>query len=145
MALDLNAVATGLAAAVTTAALTFNGHSVTASDINRDSVAVPEFAVVEFQLEPHQSYGGMDTCIVTCRFYVGSATEDGQRLARKALSMTGADSVTAALEADRTVEGGTSLAGACDDFVVRPARGPRLYTFGDVEYYGIEIPVFVMG
>lgn len=150
MALDFDAVALQLAAAVDAADLTLNDQRITALDHLPDSLSPPVFCVCEFQQEYHKSFGARVEVNVTCRLFVSRGSDDeGQRTTRQAVSAIGSASIPAVIEATRGVSGsagsGRSLSGAADDLIVRGSSGPRLYQFGEVNFYGVEYTVFVTG
>lgn len=146
MALDLDAVARALTAVVADAQLRLNGLQITANDYLPEAIDPPCFVVAEFTSPLHKDFSGEQEVTFTCRLFTsrGDAPE-GQRLVRQAASGAGGGSIPVALEAARTANGGTSLGGTVDDFLVQTIRGPRLYEVGGVNYYGLEYTIFAMG
>lgn len=100
----------------------------------------PTFAVVEFELDYHKTFGasrGLTEVSFTCGVYAPDSDE-GRKLLMPMLAETGASSVPAALETDKT------LGGACKTLIVQRARGAyRLYTVGETDYIGSMIDVKV--
>jgi len=151
MALDLDAVARALAAAIETASIVVNGAVVTASDYVPEAIASsspPTFVVADFSTSPHQTFNGLDRATFTCRLLIPRGEDAGmtaQRSTRQAASTSGSSSVLAALEAARGAPGQKALSGAADDLVVQRVRGPALLALGEVSFYGVEYTVLVMG
>jgi len=148
MALDFDAVAVGIAAAVTSAAVAVNGQTVTATDFVPDAPTPPHFVVAEFVNEYHQTYGsaGMDHVTVKCRLLTSRGSDaEGQRTLRKLATLTGVGSIPAAIEAARGAPGQMALSGAADDLALVSVTGPRLYEIGAVDFYGLEFSVLVIG
>lgn len=148
--LELQTVAEELAAAINTAQLVLNDNQITALPYLPDAFDPPTFCVCEFDANYHVSHGGRVEVTFTCRLFTSRATDDeGQSVAQEGASFTPASSIVSAIEATRNVTGSAgskrSLSGAADDLIVRSARGPRLYQFGEVNFYGIEFTVFVTG
>lgn len=103
------------------------------------AIQPPVFAPVEFELSYHQTFGGrgLTELTFTCGVYAPNS-DAGRKLLVGYLAETGAGSVPAAIEADKT------LGGACKTLVVLRVRGAyRLYTVGDTDYLGAMIDVRV--
>lgn len=146
MALDLDAVANGLAAAVKAAQVTLAGVSVIATPFQPASITPPHFVVGTFVLNPDRTFGGMDEVTFTCRLYVARGDEpDNQQAARQAASSRTTQSMKAALEAARGAPGQLALGGAADDLNVQRISGPHLYDIAGAMFYGIEYQVLVVG
>ncbi|MES2211455.1 MAG: hypothetical protein V4515_14925 [Chloroflexota bacterium] len=144
--MDLTAVKRALAAAVTTAQIDLNGRRITATAFATDAIVEPHFFCAEYIGQYHKTYGGLMNVALTCRLFVSRADDkSGQEACDEAASSTGAGSLLATLEAARGAPGQKALSGAADDFVVQRVSGPRLYQIGQVEYYGLEFGLFVMG
>lgn len=103
-------------------------------------INAPAFAVVEFEIEYHKTFSaarGLSEVMFTCGVYAPDS-DQGRKILMPLLAETGASSVPAALEADKT------LGGACKTLVVQRARGAyRLYTVGDTDYIGSMLDVKV--
>lgn len=144
--MDLNAVCDGIAAAVTSAAVTVNGQRVTATGFMPEAVAEPHFFCAETTINYHKTHGGLVEVLLTCRLMVSRADDkSGQEKARAVLAATGSNSIPAAIEAARGAPGQAALSGACQDLVLQRVQGPRYYQIGQVEYLGLEFVIFVMG
>lgn len=131
--MDIQAVKAGLATAAGTVA-GLNTHP----DLP-GAISTPEFAPVEYENTYHQTFGvgGLQKLMVTCGIYVPDSPE-GHKLLTGFIAPTGAGSVPAALEADKT------LGGAAKTLIVRKARGiGRLYTIGSSDYLGAMLDVEV--
>lgn len=101
------------------------------------SINPPTFAPVEFEMEYHQTFGGLAVLMFTCGVY-STDSDQGRKILLSFLAPSGAKSIPAALEADKT------LGGACSALVVQRHRGAyRLYTVGDNDYIGAMIDVKV--
>lgn len=100
----------------------------------------PTFAVTEFELEYHGTFSaarGLSTLMFTCGVFAPDSDE-GRKLLLPFLAETGAGSVPAALESDKT------LGGVCKTLVVQRVRGAyRLYEVGGTQYLGAMIDVKV--
>lgn len=113
-----------------------------------DSVAEPHWYAGEVEIDVNNAFGagGYDVARVTCRLLVSRADDQaGQGLLDQYLSRTGDKSIRAALNAARGAPGQLALNGACDDFAIDRIQGYRLYQVGEVQYYGAEIIVRVIG
>lgn len=111
-----------------------------------DAVPEPCFYVGEFEIDYDQAYaGGMDEARVTCRLLVARSDDrSGQERLRAYLGRTGS-SVKTALEDARGAPGELALGGLADDLHVPRVHGQRLYQVGEVQYYGAEIVVRIIG
>jgi hypothetical protein len=100
----------------------------------------PTFAPVEFELAYHGTFSatrGLTEITFTCGVYA-SDSDQGRKQLLPFLAETGAGSVPAALEADKT------LGGAAKTLVVQRVRGAyRLYEVGGTDYLGAMIDVKV--
>lgn len=137
--MDIAAIQQGLA----TAAATITGLN-TFPALPESLNATPAFAVVEFDLSYDQTFAGgqygMVETLFSCGVYTsrgGDAQADRSALVAF-LNPSGASSIKAALEADRT------LGGACRTLIVERVRGAyRLYTIGGTDYLGAVFDVRV--
>jgi len=133
--MDVNAIFQGLA----TAAATIPGLRTYATP--PDSVNPPVFTTVAMDLAYHQTFGttGMSAIHITCGVYTSAGdTDAGRKLLIGYLSATGAQSILAALEADKT------LGGACSTLVVDSVHDAfRLYDINGVQFLGAEFDLRV--
>lgn len=103
----------------------------------------PVFAPTEFEMEYHQTFsasGGLTAFMFSCGIFASYAAdqESGRKTLAGYLAESGATSILAAVESDKT------LGGVCKTLVLRRVRGAyRLYTIGDNEYLGAIIDVAV--
>lgn len=104
------------------------------------ALAAPAFYPGESEIDYDQTFAaGVDDLQIDCYVMVSAAEDrDGQELLDRYLGR-GAESVKAALEADRT------LGGACSDMCVRRMQGYRTYGSGTDTFYGAKITVRVVG
>lgn len=103
-------------------------------------VVVPAFFVADVEL----NYGsalesGMDVAVFNCRMLVSKLDEQGGQDRIDEFMSTEADSVKAALEADRT------LGGLCFDVFVESVTGPTVYNLQLVDYLGCQFKARVTG
>jgi hypothetical protein len=133
--MDLNKIALGLAANVNPI------PELNPLDFMPDAIPEPMFAVGEMDITFDRTFGrGSDEAVITCRVLVSRADDkSGQQKLRDFMAGGGVNSVKAAIESDRTLDG------ACDDLHVRSARGNRLFVVGETRYYGVEFDVYVIG
>ncbi|HET6504615.1 MAG TPA: hypothetical protein VFG87_28030 [Amycolatopsis sp.] len=100
----------------------------------------PAFAPVELEMAYHNTFSnarGLTDVTFTCGVYVPD-TDQGSDLLDGFMAETGAGSVAAALEADKT------LGGVAKTLIVQKVRGVgRLYDVGDTQYLGGMIDVRV--
>lgn len=112
-----------------------------AFDLVKDQIPVP-CAMVSFpeRIEYDTTYGaGRVTLTIPVRVYASRASERaGQDRLDGYLASSGASSVKAAIESDRT------LGGACESVQVPIMREYGTYTFNAVEYLGFEVEVEVV-
>lgn len=98
------------------------------------------FAVVEVEGAYHKTFGatgGLSAPVHTCGLYCAD-TDEGRKLLNGYLAETGATSVRAAIEADRT------LGGKCKTLIVMRFRGAyRVYEVADTPYLGAMLDVGV--
>lgn len=134
--MDQDAVETNLAAAVRVAI-----PGLTAYDYTSEAIVEPAFMTTDVTVDFDQTFGrGLDAINLKAVALVGrSEDRDNQKKLRKYLSGSGAASLKAAIEADST------LGGACHDLRVVRVTGRRFYLFGDKQYVGAEIEVFIIG
>lgn len=133
--MDVNAIFQGLA----NAAATIPGLRTYATP--PDSVNPPVFTTVAIDLAYHQTFGasGLGILHVTCGIYTSMGdTDAGRKLLMGYLAPSGAQSILAALEADKT------LGGACSTLVVDNVHDAfRLYQINDNSYLGAEFDLRV--
>lgn len=106
-----------------------------------DAITPPMFFVAEYEIDFDRSFGrGLDEATFTCRALITHATDkQGQAKLDEYLAGSGAKSLKAALQTDRT------LGGACDDSHVTRVYGYGLYEHGTSQYYGAQLSVHVIG
>lgn len=130
--MDIEAISGGLA----DAAATITG--LRAYPSLPGAINPPTFAPTEFELTYHQTFSagrGLTDLTFTCGVFAPD-TDQGRTLLVGFLAETGAGSVPAALEADKT------LGGVCRTLVVQRVRGAyRLYSVGDTDYLGAMLDV----
>ena len=114
-----------------------------ASAYEPDKVSPPQAIVGDLSIDYDQTFGSAaDRCHkldITVRVYVPRATDRaGQDKLDGYVSPTGASSIKAALEADKT------LGGVIDDLHVPGMSGYGFYEVGGVVYMGAEFTVSVL-
>lgn len=106
-----------------------------------DSIEPPTFGVAEVEIVYNRAFGtpGLSEVLFTCGVLTSRGnTDTGRGALNGYLAETGAGSIKAALEADRT------LAGVAKTLNVERARGAyRLYEFAGVHYLGAMYDVRV--
>jgi hypothetical protein len=143
--MDIDAVCEAIAAAITAAAIDVNGQRVTATPFVADAVTPPHFFTAEFDGTYDRTFGGLVELNLTCRLVLARSDDrTGQSQARQ-LASTGTGTLSAAFLNMRGAPGSSALDGAADDIRLTRVSGPRLFQIGQVEYYGLEFTVFVMG
>lgn len=112
-----------------------------------DSVPEPCFYVGEVEIDFDKTFGrGMDELRVTCRLLVSRADDRaGQAALDTYLAGSGATSIKAALVAARGAPGVAALGGLCDDLHLVRVQGYRMYQVGEVQFYGAEMIVRIIG
>lgn len=112
-----------------------------------DSIPEPCFYAGEVEIDFDKTFGrGQDEIRVTCRLLVSRADDRaGQQALDSYLSGSGPASVKAALVAARGAPGQPALGGVCDDLHLVRVQGYRLFQVGEVQYYGAELTVRVIG
>lgn len=112
-----------------------------------DSIPEPCFYAGEVEIDFDSVFGrGLDEMRVTCRLLVARSDDrSGQDTLDQYLAGSGAKSVKTALEDARGAPGELALGGLADDLHVTRVQGYRLYQVGEVQYYGAEIIVRVIG
>ena len=145
--LDIDAVYQGLAAAINGAAIQGTTRQVTATAFSPDLPEPPHFFCAEFDGTYDRTFGGQMELVVTARLMLSRADDDGESGQREAfrLASAGADTIREAINEARGAPGEDALDGACDDLYLRRVTGPRLYDYGDDNFYGLEFTIFVMG
>jgi len=131
--MDVNAILAGIA----TAASSIPGLRTYATP--PDSVNPPVFTTVAVDPAYHQTFGTLTAFQITCGVYTSNGdTDAGRKLLFGYLAPTGAQSILAAIEADRT------LGGACSTLVVDNVHdGMRLYDINGVQFLGAEFDLRV--
>lgn len=138
--MDYNAVATALEAKAETVGLNALAYV-------PDALPNTAFYVGEIDIEPNGTFArqsptrqGTDRATITCRVLVARST-DKSAIAklRDYMSGSGVKSLTQAIQGDQ------SLNGSVHANVVKAIRGNRLFSVGEMKYYGVEIDVFVIG
>lgn len=106
-----------------------------------DSISPPTFFVGEPTINFDGAFKrGLDTVIFVCRLMASRADDrNGQRTLDGFLSGSGGGALKTALESDHT------LGGACDDLIVTSITNYGGYDYNNVEFYGAEISVTVIG
>lgn len=107
-----------------------------------DSITPPTFYVLELEIAFDQTFqrGVDDFNPITCRLLASRATDKyGQKQLEQYMKGSGALSIKAAIEADRT------LGGACDSLQVTGVRGMGQYEHAGITYYGADFLVRVIG
>lgn len=98
----------------------------------------PVFAPTEFTMDYHGTFSatrGLTSLVFTCGVFAPD-TDEGRKILVAFLAETGASSIPAALESDKT------LGGVCKTLIVQRVRGAyRLYDVGDTQYLGAMIDV----
>lgn len=109
-----------------------------------DAVEAPCLYAGEVDVAYHRTYGGDAQVVVTVYLLVSTAEdEDSQGLLDEYLSVGNANSVVDAIEG---LPGNPqTLGGVCDDLVIGTASGYRKYTVGTDTFFGVKIPVQVIG
>lgn len=104
-----------------------------------DAINPPVFAPAEVDIDYHQAFGGLIQLQLTCMLFVSRGdTAAGRKLLLSYTPQSGAASIMAAIEADKT------LGGACGTLIVDRARGVgALYAVAGVEYLGARFDVRV--
>ncbi|GIH69443.1 hypothetical protein [Sphaerimonospora thailandensis] len=141
--MDVGAIRQALADAVSAAAI----PGLSCFGYVPDSVPVPCFYAGEVEIDFDRAFGrGLDEVRVTCRVLVSRADDkSGQAALDAYLAGSGPGSLKTAIEAARGAPGVPALGGLAHDVHVVRVQGYRLYTVGEVEYYGAEITVRVIG
>lgn len=147
--LDIDLVYERIADAVNDAELVFTGgvKKVVAVEFAPDSLDPPLFQLMEFTGDYDRTYGGDMEIVITARLMLARADLDGkagQKEARK-LASAGTNTIRDALNDAPRDATGHALNGACDDLHLRRVTGPRLYDYGEANFYGLEFTIFVMG
>lgn len=112
-----------------------------------DAVPEPCFYAGEVEVDFDRAFGrGLDEARITCRLLVSRGDDRaGQEALDRYLAGSGADSVKAAIEAARGAPGLPALGGLADDLHVQRVQAYRLYQVGEVQYFGAELIVRVIG
>ncbi|GAA5048193.1 hypothetical protein HNP84_000225 [Thermocatellispora tengchongensis] len=112
-----------------------------------DAPAEPCFYAGEVEIEYDAAMGrGLDELQITCRLLVSRGDDrSGQEALDRYLSGSGPDSVKAALEAARGAPGEMALGGLAHDLHLMAVQGYSLYQVGEVQYFGAELLVRVVG
>lgn len=112
-----------------------------------DVVPDPCFYAGEVEIDFDQTFQrGMDKIRLTCRLLVArSDDEGGQAELDKYLAGSGPFSVKERLLEARGAPGEAALGGLCDDLHLRRIHGYRFYQVGEVQYYGAEFVIDIIG
>lgn len=131
--MDAYAIQAGMA----TAAKTVSGLRAFAT--LPDAIEPPVFAPLELELSYDQAFGGLTETVFTCQVFTSRGdTDTGRKLLIGYVAESGATSIKAALEADRT------LGGVAKTLIVERVRGAgRLYEVGGIDYLGAQFDVRV--
>jgi hypothetical protein len=134
--MDQSALETGLAQAVASAV-----DGLVAYDYAAEAITEPCFLVTDVTIEYDQTFGrGLDAVTVKAVVLVSRSDDRaGQKKLQAYLSGSGAASLKAAIEGDST------LGGECHDLRVVRCTGRRFYLFGERNYVGAELEVFIIG
>ena len=133
--MDIAAIRAGLAAAVVNSI-----SGMQTMPTVPDRIDPPTFSAGEVEIDYNQtsSVGGLTVLLCKGRLYSSRAdVAAGQANLDGYLAPTGALSIKAAIEADKT------LGGACRTLHVERAHGYGRYEVGGVDYYGIQLDVRV--
>ena len=105
-----------------------------------DSISPPTLAVGRMQIDYDQTFGGLEQAVVTLHVFASRAdSQEGQATLLPFMAGTGASSIKAALEADRTLDG------ACDTLRVESCEGPGLVDVGGIQFWSSSWTVRVWG
>jgi hypothetical protein len=112
-----------------------------AYDYAAEAIVEPCLVVTDVTIEYDQTFGrGLDAVTVKAVVLVSrSEDRDGQKKLQAYLSGSGAASLKAAIESDST------LSGECHDLRVTRCTGRRFYQFGERNYVGAELEIFIIG
>lgn len=112
-----------------------------------DAIPEPCFYAGEAEIDFDRAYQrGMDDMQITCRLLVSRADDRAGQAALDAyLAGSGSKSIKAAVEAARGAPGQPALGGLAHDLHLVRVQGYRMYQVGDVQYYGAELIVRVIG
>ncbi|MDM4722753.1 hypothetical protein QTQ03_25305 [Micromonospora sp. WMMA1363] len=134
--MDLDAVIEGLAGVVAAAI-----PGLTAYDYAAEAIVEPAFLPGDVTVEFDRTFGrGMDAITIKPIVLVGRSDDRAaQKKLNDYLSGSGLTSLKQVIEASPT------LGGACHDLRVVRVTGRRLYTFGDTQFTGAELEIFVVG
>lgn len=101
-------------------------------------IVPPTFAAGEVEISYDQTFGGLEELLVKGRLYVSRADDmAGQALLDTFLSHTGASSIKAAIEADKT------LGGTARTLRVERLHGYGMWSVAANEYLGAQFDVRV--
>lgn len=143
--MDIDAVCTAIADAITDAELEAGGNRVTATPFASEALTAPHFYTAEFTGNYDKTFGALTELTLTCRLMLSRADDRSGQQGAKALASTGTGTIHAAFRAMRGEAGQAALGGAADDIHLQRVQGPRLYEIGQATFYGLEFTVFVMG
>ncbi|MFO7164879.1 MAG: hypothetical protein DIU75_016240 [Mycolicibacterium hassiacum] len=112
-----------------------------------DSIPEPCFYVGEVEIDYDRAFRrGMDELTITCRVLTSRADDRaGQEALDRYLAGSGRYSIKAAIESARGAPGQPALGGLCHDLHVQRVQAYRMYQVGEVQYYGAEIMLRVIG
>jgi hypothetical protein len=134
--MDQAALETQLAAAASNAV-----DDLVAYDYAAEAIIEPCLVVTDVTIDYDQTFGrGLDAVTVKAVILVSRSDDRaGQKKLQAYLSGSGSASLKAAIEAAPT------LGGTCHDLRVVRCTGRRFYQFGERQYVGAEIEVFIIG
>lgn len=134
--MDLDAVIENLASVVKTAI-----PDLTTYDYSAEAIIEPAFLPGDVTIDFDQTFGrGLDAITIKPIVLVGRSDDrTGQKKLNDYLSGSGSTSLKAQIEASPT------LGGTCHDLRVIRVTGRRFYTFGDTQYVGAELEIFIVG
>jgi hypothetical protein len=140
--MDVGAIRKGIARAVKAGVPSLNCFGYVP-----DSCPEPCFYAGEVDITFDRTFGrGLDEIEVTCRLLVSRADDrSGQAALDRYLAGSGPHSIKAALVAARGAPGEPALDGLCDDLHLTRVQAYRMYQVGEVQYYGAELIVRVIG
>ena len=134
--MDLDAVIENLASVVATAI-----PGLTTYDYSAESVVEPAFLPGDVTVNFDGTFQrGLDMVTIKPIVLVGRSDDrTQQKKLNDYLSGSGSTSLKAA------IEGSPTLGGSCHDLRVVRVTGRRFYTFGDTQYVGAELEIFIVG
>ncbi len=112
-----------------------------------DAPPEPCFYVGEVGIDFDSAFGrGLDEARITCHLLVSRADDRaGQAALDSYLRGSGPNSVKAALLTARGAPGQPALGGLAHDLTLTQVQGYGMYAVGDVQFFGAELVVRVIG